>query len=421
MNVPALDVLRHGLVILILAAGCSASEHLAINSDPPGATVEINDVKVGVTPYSVEIPGGYLHGTKSVFGKVLKMQLRVRVKKDGYLPKELELANGPFRWIALNGTYHGDYWLLKTDTFRVSLDKAATAFTGTVEANLAIGATKLSSALPAEEIVRAVNPAVLLLQGSQGQGSGFLISETGVAVTNAHVAKGQDALTATTGNGQSFEAKVVYVDNSLDIALLQLKGSGFPHLVLGDINSVQAGSNVIAIGTPSKGFANSVTRGVVSGRGPLPNERGTWLQTDTAINPGNSGGPLLNGSGEVVGITTQKEFVSGDGRPLQGIGFALSSTDLLAVVQRFFPNVYATPTIAPELKGKGKLNVSADIENSEVYADGKFVGNAPANLTLKAGTHSIEVKSPGGESWKKELEVLDDSELKLNAVFKKQQ
>jgi hypothetical protein len=70
-------------------------------------------------------------------------------------------------------------------------------------------------ALPTEEIFRRANPAVLLLRGSEGSGSGFLVTETGVAVTNAHVAKGQSGLVATTGNGQSFNAKVEYIDSTL--------------------------------------------------------------------------------------------------------------------------------------------------------------------------------------------------------------
>ena len=107
-----------------------------------------------------------------------------------------------------------------------------------------------------------------------------------------------------------------------------LSHDSFPHLSLADSASVHVGGNVVVIGSPSKGFPNSVTKGIVSAKGAMPSEPGTWIQTDAAINPGNSGGPLLNSSGEVIGITTQKQFLSNDGRPLQGIGFALSSGDV---------------------------------------------------------------------------------------------
>ena len=102
------------LIYLALSPRCAAAkDYLTINSQPQGATVELDGVVVGKTPYSVEIPGGYLHGSKSVFGKLLRHQLHLKLSLEGYLSKELDLANGPTAWVALNGTNHGDYWLSK--------------------------------------------------------------------------------------------------------------------------------------------------------------------------------------------------------------------------------------------------------------------------------------------------------------------
>lgn len=345
--------------------------------------------------------------------------MHLRLTLDGYLPKEVDLANGPTPFITLNGVNHGNVWVLKSDTFNFVLDKEATTFTGTVQATLSNTTATLRPGLPTEEIVARSSPAVLLLQGPDGTGSGFLISDDGVAVTNAHVAKGQEQLAATLANGQNFTARVVYVDSVLDIALLKLSGTGFPHLQLTETSLVQAGSTVIAIGTPSHGFQNSVTKGIVGGIGPMRSEPGTWIQTDAAINPGNSGGPLLSSSGEVVGITTQKPFLSSDGRPLQGIGFALSSNDLLTVLRRFYPNVVNSTSATPESKGKGKVTITSDLDSAEVYIDGKFVGNVPAKITLSVGTHKVEVKGPNGESWQRDLEVLDESDVMLKAVLQK--
>ncbi len=408
------------LICLAASPRCAAKEYLTINSQPPGATVELNGVVVGKTPYSVEIPGGYLHGSKSVFGKLLRNQLHLKLTLEGYLSKELDLANGPTPWVALNGTNHGDYWILKTATFNFNLDKAATSFAGTVQATLSnTSSVTMGPALSTEDVVRRANPAVLFLSGSDGTGSGFLISDTGVAVTNAHVAKGQSSLTVITAAGQTFQAKVVYVDPTLDIALIKLEGSGFPQLRLAATQTVQPGSTVVAMGTPSKGFQNSVSRGIVSGIGSMKNEPGLWIQTDTAINPGNSGGPLLNATGDVVGITTQKQFLSGDGRPLQGIGFALSSSDLLTVVQHFFPNVTQTQATQEQHAGKGRVSIVADVEGADVYIDGKLVGETPATFTLTAGLHKVEVKDQNGQSWQRDLEVLDDSDVKLSAKLVK--
>lgn len=300
------------------------------------------------------------------------------------------------------------------------MEKAATSFVGTVQAALPNSSlVTMGPALSTEDVVRRANPAVLYLSGSDGTGSGFLISDTGVAVTNAHVARNQDSLTAVTANGQTFQAKVVYVDPVLDIALLKLEGNGFPQLRLAVTQTAQPGSTVVAIGTPSRGFQNSVSKGIVSGIGAMKSEPGLWIQTDAAINPGNSGGPMLNSTGDVVGITTQKQFVSGDGRPLQGIGFALSSSDLLTIVQRFFPNTTQTQGNQDQHSGKGRLSIVADVEGADVYIDGKLVGETPATFNLASGVHKIEVKDQTGQSWQRDLEILDDSDVKLTAKLVK--
>jgi len=143
-------------LLLSCAAGqvCPAKDHLSIETVPSGATVEIDGLVVGKTPYRVEVPGGYIHGTRSVFGKVLRQQMHLRLQLDGYVPVDADLARGPVPWIALNGVYHGDYWLLKTASFNFKLNKAATAFTGNVQATVGTESASLRPALPTEEIVR---------------------------------------------------------------------------------------------------------------------------------------------------------------------------------------------------------------------------------------------------------------------------
>jgi S1-C subfamily serine protease len=151
----------------------------------------------------------------------------------------------------------------------------------------------------------------------------------------------------------------------------------------------------------------------------MKNEPGLWIQTDTAINPGSSGGPLLNVAGDVIGITTQKQFLSGDGRPLQGIGFALASSDLLTVVERFYPNITPMPGSHEQHVGKGRVSVVADIDGADVYIDAKLVGETPATFTLVSGPHKVEVRGQNGQSWQRDLEVLDDSKVKLMAKLNK--
>jgi S1-C subfamily serine protease len=405
--------------VIALVTPAAAKDYLTINSDPPGATVELNGVVVGKTPYQVQIPGGYLRGTKSVWGKRLGQQVHVRVTLDGYLPKEMDLANGPFQWIALNGTYHGDYWILKSATFNLPLNKAATTFAGTVTTTSTLLSAPSTPALSVEQVVHLASPSVLWLKGSEGRGSGFFVTDTGIAVTNAHVARNQSEMTASAANGQSFQGKVIYIDPAVDLALVQVVGTNFPHLVIAEPGTIHVGSTVLAIGTPSQGMQNTVTRGIVSGIGSMANEPGTWVQTDAAINPGNSGGPLLDTAGEVVGVTTQKEFVSKDGRPLQGIGFALSSADVIQVLKKFYPNLQARTPFAPALQasGTGKVVISADVDGADILVDGKFVGSAPSSLVLTAGPHKIEVRAPNRVAWQRDLEVLKDSDVTLRATL----
>ncbi len=234
------SLLRLSLFLAIhvsLLSTCFAKDYLTITSDPPGASIEINGRVVGKTPYKVEVPKAYYHGCGNVFclKHALVDQLHARIMLDGFLPKDQDLARGPYKWIAFNGTYHGDYFLLQADTFNFTLEKASTTFTGSVQATLAgTGSATMRPALSSEEIFGRANSAVLLLSGAEGHGSGFLVSDTGIAVTNAHVAKGQSNLTATTGNGQTFNAKVEYIDPNLDIAFVRVEGSNFPHLTLAE-------------------------------------------------------------------------------------------------------------------------------------------------------------------------------------------
>jgi S1-C subfamily serine protease len=415
-----LRAIPSALIVLTIFQASHAKDFVAITTNPPGATVELDGIVVGKTPYRLQVPGGYLHGTKSVFGKVLRQQIHLRLSLDGYLPVDADLAKGPMPWIALNGTYHGDYWLLKTANFAFSLQRAATMFTGNVQTTTGgLQSVSLRPALPTEEIVRIASSAVLLLRSSEGTGSGFLVTSTGVAVTNAHVARGQTTLAATTFNGQTFNAKVEYIDPVIDLALIRLEGTNFSRLVVADLSTVQQGTGVVAIGNPSQGLQNTVTKGIVSAVGPMPDEPGIWIQTDAAINPGNSGGPLLNSAGEVIGITTQKKFQSSDRRPLEGIGFALSSEDLLSVLRRFYPSAGNDVSQATHSSqgGSGVLAVSSDAEAADIFVDDKFVGNTPSRLTLDSGAHIVRLEAANRATWTREVNLLKDSNVSLKATL----
>src|SRR5712692_5294707 len=314
------------------------AEKLQITSNPSGATVEIDGVALGTTPFEKDYPGGYFHKTRTAFGARLEHPLVARISLAGYVTKELTLTEGPMNWISLNGRSHGEYWLLKSDHFHVELESIAETFTGAVVANAPGEDAGVQPELSLEELVRQTKPAVVYLKGLDKAGSGFFVTGTGVIVTNAHLARGEETLLTLLSNGEQLEARVVHVDPDLDIALAKVDAASakgeFPHLTLVDASIVHQGENVLAIGNPGDAMLFSVTKGIVSAVGKFPSAGpGTWIQTDTPINPGNSGGPLLNSRGEVIGINTQKLIK----KNVTGIGFALSATDLLEVLHRFYP------------------------------------------------------------------------------------
>ena len=160
--------------------------------------------------------------------------------------------------------------------------------------------------------------------GAEAQGSGFIIDDQGHIITNNHVVQDATQIIVILYNDVRLEATIVGTDIESDLALIQVDAgriSGIRPLPLGDSDSLKPGQMAIALGSPF-GLDGSITVGVLSGLGrsltstsqrPNPD----ILQTDAAINPGNSGGPLLNSSGQVIGINTAIEVSS------TGIGFAV--------------------------------------------------------------------------------------------------
>lgn len=152
-------------------------------------------------------------------------------------------------------------------------------------------------------------------------GSGFLISDDGYILTNAHVVNGASQIKVMLGDKREFSAKLVGLDKQTDVAVLKIEATNLPVVKIGSPAALKVGEWVAAIGAPF-GFDNSVTAGIVSAKGrSLPNESYTpFIQTDVAINPGNSGGPLFNLKGQVIGINSQIYSRSGG---FMGISFAI--------------------------------------------------------------------------------------------------
>ncbi len=418
--------------VLMLFSPIARADKLTITSIPPGATVEIDGVKVGRTPFVKDYPGGYFHRTKTAVGSRLEHPLTARVTLEGFAPKIVTLCDGPQQWRDHMGRSHGEYWTFKISSFEVPLVPIAKEFTGEVAVKTARNTSvEYVRDLKLEEVVALVKPSVVYLEGSKKSGTGFLVTNTGVIATNAHVAREEESLHAKLSGGVELTADVAYIDDNLDIALLKVEGVNFPHLVLADTATVRQGQEVLAVGNPGQAMLFSVTKGIVSGIDEFPKAgEGTWIQTDAQLNPGNSGGPLVNMQGEVIGIATSRLV----GENTSGIGFALSASDLIRVLHDFYPkeNVLTEKLAAPKdaaagvhptlLSGVGTLETDAsqltqpkvssadpkavpiaygtiDVRGptgSKVEIAGFAVGDVPASFKLPAGLYKVVVVLPGG-------------------------
>ena len=169
----------------------------------------------------------------------------------------------------------------------------------------------------------------------RGQGSGFIYDPAGLLITNAHVVEGSSRVVVGLPDGRRVEGKVVGTDNVTDLAVVRLERAGpWPVARLGNSDALQVGDWVIAVGNPF-GLDNTVTLGIVSSLNRnaaklgITDKRLELIQTDAAINPGNSGGPLLDASGDVVGINTLVR--SGPGA---GLGFAIPINRARTIAQQ---------------------------------------------------------------------------------------
>jgi serine protease Do len=160
-----------------------------------------------------------------------------------------------------------------------------------------------------------------------GVGTGVIYTSTGYILTNAHVVEGATTVTVTLDDGRQLPATVVKSDTDADLAVIKIDATGLTAATIGTSANLQVGETVIAIGNPLGDYTDSVTEGVLSGVDRTitvaddltgqPRTLTGLLQTDAAINPGNSGGPLLDATGEVVGLNAAADSSA------QGLGFAI--------------------------------------------------------------------------------------------------
>jgi S1-C subfamily serine protease len=192
--------------------------------------------------------------------------------------------------------------------------------------------------------VNLIKPSVVVIEAQivvtifgrrvteQSAGTGWIINSNGIIVTNNHVIDGATTIQVILADGRSFQSVAVQTDSTTDLAVIKVNAQGLPAVKIGNSDNLQVGQPVAAIGN-ALGLGINMTGGYISRLDTsITFSDGTTLSgligTDTPINPGNSGGPLINLTGEVIGITNAKLVEAG----VEGIGYAISINNAIRTI-----------------------------------------------------------------------------------------
>lgn len=311
---------------------------------------------------------------------------------SGYLPFKTSLPNSP---ISVNQ---------KTQTILNEENAVINVVDKTSSSVVAIGATK-----------RAFNPfdpfSVPRNQSST-IGTGFMVSDKGIVVTNKHVVSDDGTnYTVITKDGKKYDVQKIYRDPILDLAIVQVDVKDLKGLELGDSSKLKVGQTVIAIGNALGKFTNTVTTGVVSGLGrrvvagdPFSGSSESLddlVQTDAAINPGNSGGPLINSVGQVIGVNVATT------EGAQNIGFAIPINSVKKIVDEFIQ----TGTVSRPFLGIRYRFISKDVAILNEVPQGAYIqevipGASADKAGIKAGDIITKVDGQNVDSETKISEVI---------------
>ncbi|MBI4036936.1 trypsin-like peptidase domain-containing protein [Candidatus Daviesbacteria bacterium] len=248
---------------------------------------------------------------------------------------------------------------------------------------VAIGATT--------KVINPFNPFAIPKNQNSTIGTGFVISDKGIIVTNKHVVADLGSqYTVISRDGKKYEIRKIYRDPILDLAIVQIDGGDLKALEMGDSSKLKVGQTVIAIGNALGKFTNTVTTGIVSGLGrkvvagdPFSGSAESLddlIQTDAAINPGNSGGPLLNSAGQVIGVNVATT------EGAQNIGFAVPIDAVKKITDEFIQ----TGKVSRPFLGVSYRFISKDVAILNDVPQGAYIqqvadGSPADKAGIKAG------------------------------------
>jgi serine protease Do len=416
-----------GFFVAVLFVTCSTvsfggNKKVSFVTIPPGAEVEVNGSVTCTTPCSIDVPDYYFGSHHTAFSKHGVTPITVRLLKDGFAPKTVEVTTGPIHWKNLEGNNLYDYYLVSSTNFTIRLESVSSFFgkpeprpvETPVVSTSSSGTAGGISTLGNEEIVKQAMPAIVVVSTSEGWGSGFFVSRNGVVVTNAHVVRGHLSATIVTSSGKSMESSQIYVDQDRDLALIKLPDGDYPFLKISHYLP-NVGADVLAIGSPGVGstiMTDTVTKGIVSGVRDFKD--GTWIQTDAAINHGNSGGPLIDRKGEVVGVNTLRASPS----EYSGMNFSLSSTEISKLVYSKF-GVQLDGDSAPSQVGS--VSLTSNPSGADIEVDGVFVGTTPADLPIGSGERQVRITKNGFNSFERKIRIMAGAKQSISADLESKQ
>jgi serine protease Do len=301
------------------------------------------------------------------------------------------------------------------------------------------GAT--SAALPSiADVVALVKPSVVAINTEvvsqsifgditqESAGSGWILDEAGIIVTNNHVVEGASTISVTLDDGRTFTdiPGSLYTDSLSDLAIFSIDTGNLPALSIGDSSRLRVGDWVIAIGN-ALGLGIRATEGIVSRQGvELPLDQETLydlLETTAVINPGNSGGPLVNLAGEVIGITSAKIAQTG----IEGMGYAISINTAMPIIQQLVnrgsvtrpwlgvsiaplsPSVLAAVAMDTDLASV--INVDEITAEKGILLLEVVAGSPAANAGLKPGDVIISIAGEAVANNQEFLRVLYQQEI----------